>query len=88
VLTDWECLEAPLHLVAYRPSPRHSKLVRAFVDFLVELFDERAAMRGSIGGRQVSRAARPLWFGRSRGRQSAFVTQRKRVKAGVDDRSG
>ena len=80
VLTDWEALEAPTIYAAFRRSQRQSKLVRAFLDFLVEMFAELEIERSPASASGISRVPRPEWFGRAHGRQSAYVARgRKRI---------
>jgi LysR family transcriptional regulator for bpeEF and oprC len=78
LLTEWEGLEAPVIYALYRRSERHSKLVRVFVDFLVEVFAELEAERPFGPARGVPRVAKPEWEGRAHGRHSAYVA-RKRI---------
>jgi LysR family transcriptional regulator for bpeEF and oprC len=80
VLTDWETLEAPTIYAAYRRSQRSSKLVRAFVDFLIDVFAELESERMPEQASVIARVPKPEWFGRTHGRQSAYVPRvRKRV---------
>lgn len=72
VLTDWEALEAPLIFAAYPRVQRQSKLVRTFLDFLIEVFAELEAERPPAPASVVPRVPRPDWFGRTHGRQSAY----------------
>ncbi len=72
VLTDWEALEAPMIFAAYPPAQRRSRLVRVFLDFLIEVFEEIERERTAALGGSIPRAPRPEWFGRTHGRQSAF----------------
>lgn len=74
-LTDWEALEAPTIFAAYRRSQRQSKLVRAFLDFLVEVFAELENERLPAPPSGISRVPKPEWFGRAHGRQSAYVAR-------------
>lgn len=75
-LTEWECSEPPLHIALYRPKQRQSRLVRAFVDFVVDAF---AALDGAPRQAPPSyRTVPPEWYGRAQGRQSAFVARRAR----------
>jgi LysR family transcriptional regulator, regulator for bpeEF and oprC len=78
VLADWEGLEAPTHFAVYRPSKRRSKLVRVFVDFLAEIFAEMERERLATSGR-IPRVPRPDSFGRAHGRQSTYVSRRRKV---------
>jgi len=73
VLTDWEALEEPTIFAAYPPAQRHSKLVRAFLEFLVEIFAELENERLPLVSGRVARVPKPEWFGRARGRQSKFT---------------
>jgi DNA-binding transcriptional LysR family regulator len=78
-LADWEALEAPLIFAAYPRIQRQSKLVRAFVDFLVEVFAELEAERPPAPGQVIPRVPKPDWFG-THGRQSAYGSRgRKRA---------
>jgi len=77
VLTDWEALEAPTIFAAYPPKQRQSKLVRVFVDFLVEAFGElKKEQAPLLRGGQPSRVPKPAWFGRTEGRQSVYARKR------------
>jgi LysR family transcriptional regulator, regulator for bpeEF and oprC len=71
-LSDWEALEAPLVFAAYPPSQRRSRLVRAFLDFLVQVFAEIETERSQAIGNAISRVRKPEWYGRTHGRQSAY----------------
>ena len=75
VLTDWQSLEAPMIFVAYPPSQRKSKLVRVFVNFLVDVFSELDGERMLRAGGKVAGVKMPEWYGRTRGRQSVFMTR-------------
>ena len=77
VLTDWEPLDSPSHFVIYRPALRRSKLVRLFVDFLVEVFADLDAQRPAVLGHPAAGVPRPDWYGHARGRQSAYTQRRK-----------
>jgi LysR family transcriptional regulator for bpeEF and oprC len=77
VLADWQALEAPTIYAAYRRSQRQSKLVRAFLDFLIEVFAQLEAERKPASA-APARVAKPEWFGRTHGRQSAYVARRKK----------
>jgi DNA-binding transcriptional LysR family regulator len=72
-LTDWEGLEAPTIFAAYARGQRNSKLVRAFLEFLAEVFGELEAQRRSTPGMDIRRVAKPGWYGRVHGRQSAYA---------------
>lgn len=78
VLTDWEALEAPTIFAAYRRSLRNSRLVRVFVDFLVEVFAELERARAAAPDGHDQRVPKPRWFGRAHGRQSAYVARGKK----------
>ena len=78
VLTDWEALEAPTIFAAYRRSHRNSKLVRVFVDFLVEAIAELESARTPAPTSAIPRVPKPEWVGRAHGRLSAYVTRRQR----------
>lgn len=73
VLTDWKALEAPTIYAAYPRSQRQSKLVRAFLNFLIDVFAELEGERSSESG--SSAVPKPEWFGRTHGRQSAYVSR-------------
>ena len=45
VLTDWKPLDSPSHFVVYLPAQRRSKVVRVFVDFLLEVFADLEVQR-------------------------------------------
>jgi len=74
VLTDWESLEAPTIFAAYPPRLRQSKLVRAFLDFLVEVFAEVESER-IPGTSALISIPKPKWWDRAHGRHSAYVTR-------------
>ncbi|MDB5926354.1 MAG: hypothetical protein JWN13_5290 [Betaproteobacteria bacterium] len=73
VLTDWEAAEAPTIYALYRRNQRQSKLVRAFLDFLTEVFVELQSERTPGAASSLTRVPKPDWFGRTHGRQSAYV---------------
>jgi DNA-binding transcriptional LysR family regulator len=75
-LNDWHALEAPTIFAAYTPAQRRSRLVRVFVDFLIEVFAEIAPQRGAEFGIS-QRVPKPDWFGRVPGRHSRYVERRK-----------
>lgn len=79
VLTDWEALEAPTIFAAYTLSQRRSKLVRVFLDFLVEIFAELERERTPPPISAMPRVPKPDWFGRTRGRHSAYVARRQKA---------
>ena len=75
-LSDWHALEAPMIFAAYAPQQRRSRLVRAFIDFVVDAFEDIDKAR-SPASRWPMRATAPDWFGRTLGRHSAYVRRRK-----------
>jgi DNA-binding transcriptional LysR family regulator len=77
-LTDWEALEAPVVFAAYPRIQRRSRLVRVFLDFLIEAFAELDAQRPAEFGASMSRVSKPEWFGRTHGRQSTFEARRRK----------
>jgi DNA-binding transcriptional LysR family regulator len=68
-LADWEGLEAPPVNLLYRPSVRRIPRVRAFMNFVVEMFRELEATRT----RPLPPSARPSWLKRPYGRASAIL---------------
>jgi LysR family transcriptional regulator, regulator for bpeEF and oprC len=78
VLTDWTCLDAPMVFAAYRPSQRASKLVRVFIEFLVEIFDELERERWPAPMAGIQHVSKPAWFSRAHGRHSAYVARGSR----------
>jgi len=74
VLTEWESLEAPTIFAAYPPRLRQSKLVRVFVDFLIEVFRELESER-IPGADALKSVPKPQWYGRAHGRHSAYVAR-------------
>lgn len=79
VLGDWVALDAPSHFALYRPGQRRSKPLRAFVDFLIEIFSEiQEAIIGNAG-RGVKAMPKPEWFGKTRVRESVYVAHRRPV---------
>lgn len=74
-LTDWELTDSPTVYAAYPRHQRQSKLVRAFLEFVVDVFAELERERRLAPLGQVPRVARPEWFGRVRGRHSAYVAR-------------
>jgi LysR family transcriptional regulator for bpeEF and oprC len=78
VLTDWEALEAPLIFAAYAPGQRRSKLLRDFLDFLVEVFAEIESERLPSLKNAMPRVPKPDWFGRTHGRHSDYVARRRK----------
>ena len=81
VLTDWNALDAPTHFAVYRRSHRQSKLVRIFIDFLVEIFADLENERPSESGGVIARMAKPMWYGRAHGRQSAFAARQRKSRS-------
>jgi DNA-binding transcriptional LysR family regulator len=78
LLTEWEGLDAPVIYAIYRPSERHSKLVRVFVDFLIEVFAEIEAERALSPAGRVLRVSKPEWYGRAHGRHSEYVSRKRK----------
>lgn len=76
-LTEWEALEAPVVFAAYPRIQRRSRLVRAFMDYLIEVFAEIEAARRTSTGGLIRRVPKPEWFGRTHGRQSVFEAKRR-----------
>ena len=76
-LTDWRCLDAPLVFAAYPPRQRSSRLVRVFIEFLVEIFAELERERWPAPAPAIQRVSKPLWFDRAHGRHSAYVARGK-----------
>ncbi len=77
VLTDWEGVDPPRFFAAWRTADRNAKLIRVFVDFLVEVFarldaDRTPKVVGSIG-----RVPQPDWYARVQGRHSAQGARRR-----------
>ncbi|HMH18791.1 MAG TPA: LysR substrate-binding domain-containing protein [Burkholderiales bacterium] len=81
VLMDWKALESPMIFAAYAPSQRRSKLVRVFLDFLVEIFAEIGSERMPSPGSAMPRVPKPDWFGRTHGRHSAYVARGRKSVA-------
>jgi LysR family transcriptional regulator for bpeEF and oprC len=75
VLADWQGLEPPLQFAIYRPKQRQSRLVRAFLDFMVDAF--AALDEAPRHDPAPPRTPRPDWFGRAQGRQSTFAARHK-----------
>jgi len=78
VLGDWKALEAPMIFAAYPPGERRSKLVRAFLDFLVEIFAELESERAPSREGSLPRVSKPDWFGRTHGRHSAYDARKRK----------
>lgn len=72
VLTEWEALEAPTVFAAHPRHQRQSRLVRVFIDFLLQIFAELDSERASMVRSAIPRVPKPARFGRAQGRQSAF----------------
>lgn len=79
VLTDWESPASPTVYALYRRNQRQSRLLRAFLDFLSEVFAELERARPLAPRGAIERVAPPEWFGHVRGRQSAFAGRRRRT---------
>jgi DNA-binding transcriptional LysR family regulator len=62
VLGEWEGLEAPPIHVMYRRSPRPSARVRAFVDFVTDVYTSLEASRPSAGQTTLPPVPMPAWF--------------------------
>jgi LysR family transcriptional regulator, regulator for bpeEF and oprC len=82
VLQDWEALEAPPVHVMYRRGARTSARVRAFVNFVTELFPTFEASRPIE--RNVAPVPMPSWF---RQNWAGSLTRRVRPRADSADRS-
>jgi DNA-binding transcriptional LysR family regulator len=80
-LGDWEALEAPVLFAAYPRIQRRSRLVRAFLDFLIETYSEMEAQRPASRVTPAARVSKPEWFGRTHGRQSRFEMRRGKPRA-------
>jgi DNA-binding transcriptional LysR family regulator len=79
-LEDWKALEAPLLFAAYPKRQRQSKLVRAFIEFLQEIFAPPDEQGRTVRG--VFPPIRPPeWVGHTRGRQSAYAPRRRSTRA-------
>jgi DNA-binding transcriptional LysR family regulator len=79
-LADWEATEAPTIYAAYPRHQRQSKLMRAFLDFAAEVFAELERERRPAVAGPLARVAKPQWFGRVRGRQSAYGARPARYR--------
>jgi DNA-binding transcriptional LysR family regulator len=77
VLTDWESAASPTIYALYPRSHRQSRLVRAFLDFLGEIFAELENERPLAPRGTIKRVSPPDWFGHVRGRQSAYAGRRR-----------
>ena len=72
-LPDWASPEAPPVNLFYRPSVRRIPRVRAFIDFVVEVFRDLDATRGQ----RVVASPRPAWLARPYGRASASLKKER-----------
>jgi len=61
VLEDWECLEAPPIHVLYRRGLRRSARVRAFVEFVTELFGDLEMSRPGVRQTKLPAVPMPPW---------------------------
>ena len=77
-LTDWEALESPTIYAVYRRPQRRSKLVRVFLDFLIEVFTNLEGERPLAPGSNIRHMSKPEWFGRAHGRTSAYVPRKRK----------
>jgi len=77
VLKAWTALEAPTIYAAYPPRQRRSKLVRVFLDFLIEVFGQLDQERTTTSG-SLPRVPKPQWWDRAHGRRSAYVAREKK----------
>jgi len=77
VLTDWDSMEAPTIYAVYARAQKRSKLLRVFLDFLVQVFADLETERMSGRATTIARVPQPRWFGHDRGRQSAHVAHQK-----------
>lgn len=75
-LSDWTVLEAPLLYAAYHARHRKSPVVRAFMSFLEEAFAASTGLQAS--GLTYPPVRPPEWFGKTQGRQSAYVARRRK----------
>jgi DNA-binding transcriptional LysR family regulator len=80
VLTDWDSMEAPTIYALYARAHGRSKLLRVFLNFLQEVFEDAERERMPAPVRAVARVSQPRWFGHDRGRQSAHVAHQKSVR--------
>jgi len=70
-LSDWESAEAPPVKLIYRPSVRRMARARAFIEFVVELFQELEQIRGG----RVPGSTRPHWLRRRYERSSSSMAR-------------
>lgn len=70
-LSDWESAEAPPVNLIYRPGVRRTARARAFIEFVIELFQELEQVRGG----RVQGTERPPWLRRHYERSSAIVAR-------------
>ncbi len=77
LLEEWEPLESPTIYAAYPRAQRRSKAVRAFLDFLIEVFAEYERQRPLAQG-NMARVVRPQWWDRAHGRHSVYAARAER----------
>ena len=77
-LVDWHATEAPPINLLFRPNVRHLPRVRAFVQFVIDLFRDLEANRLPALGRAMQEP-RPTWFTSRVGRSSASRSGRART---------
>jgi hypothetical protein len=70
--TDRKIDSSFLREILHRPVQRSSKLIRVFLDFLVDVFAELENARPLLPSGRMVRVPKPEWFGRARGRQSNY----------------
>ncbi len=75
VLTDWTMRDAPPVSLLLRPGPRRSARVRAFADYVTQLFAGLVAERGPA--LEGAPASRPEWYGRRFGHISSMWRQKR-----------
>jgi DNA-binding transcriptional LysR family regulator len=83
-LDEWEALEAPAIHVMYRRGARQSARVRAFVEFVTDVFASLEASRERSGQAKLHAVSMPPWF-RSR---AGGLTRRARSGPEAAARSG
>lgn len=74
VLRDWESLESPAVELFYRPAQRRIPRIRAFIDFVGEVFRQLATER-TTPSRPAGSSERPRWLGRNYRRASAAASR-------------